>query len=163
MSTPRANVHSGRKAEVAHRPADASLQSDLSLPADVPSSTVMPRTVLVAEDDRAVRRYLEVTLRRAGYRVVTAADGLEAMKAALTRDVSLVVTDAVMPHLGGRELTRFLRGHAKLSRLPVVLLSGEEPASRTDDRDSRPDAYLSKPVSTEELTTCLARLLAVRD
>src|SRR4029453_1185767 len=80
-------------------------------------------TVLLAEDDRALRRYLEVVLRRAGYEVLSAADGLEAMKALLSQTVDAVVTDALMPHLSGQELCRFLREHPRLKDLPVVLLS----------------------------------------
>jgi CheY-like chemotaxis protein len=113
-------------------------------------------TVLLAEDDRSLRRYLEVTLQRAGYTVIAAADGLEALKAALSSSVDVVVTDAVMPHLSGYELCRFLRRHPKLGRLPVVLLSGVE---RPAEASSSADAYLSKPVRPEELTDCLARLL----
>src|SRR5919206_2904542 len=81
-------------------------------------------TVLLAEDDRALRRYLEVVLRRAGYEVLAAADGLEAMKALLSHAVDAVVTDALMPHLSGHELCRFLREHPRLKDIPVVLLSG---------------------------------------
>ena len=115
-------------------------------------------TVLLAEDDRSLRRYLEVMLQRAGYNVIAAADGLEALKVALSSDVDAVVTDAVMPHLSGYELCRFLRGQPKLESLPVVLLSGMD---RSVDLESvgRADAYLSKPVRPEELTNCLARLL----
>jgi CheY-like chemotaxis protein len=119
-------------------------------------------TVLLVEDDRALRRFLEVTLERAGYRVVTAADGLEAMRAVLSNEVHAVVTDAVMPHLGGRELCAFLRRHPKLHSLPVVLLSGSEqgraPAGETSER---PDVCLTKPVRPEELAACVARLLSV--
>lgn len=116
--------------------------------------------VLLAEDDRSLRRYLEVVLRRAGYDVVAAADGLEAMKAALSGTFHAVVTDALMPHLSGQELCRFLRAHPKLSTLPVVLLSGADAkAASTQDTSARADVYLSKPVRPEELTDCLARLL----
>src|ERR671938_855140 len=116
-------------------------------------------TVLLVEDDRSIRRYLEVILQRAGYCVIIAADGLEAMKAALTSTIDAVVTDAIMPHLNGYELCRFLRHHPKFSRLPVVLLSGFERADATQDVNDRPDVYLAKPVRPEELTGCLARLL----
>lgn len=115
-------------------------------------------TVLLAEDDRSLRRYLEVVLRRAGYEVVTAADGLEAMKALLSQTVDAVVTDSVMPHLSGPELCRFLRGHPKLKGLPVVLLSGADSPGRR--ADTAADVYLSKPVPAEELSASLARLLA---
>ena len=113
-------------------------------------------TVLLAEDDRALRRYFEVVLCRAGYDVLAAADGLEAMKALLTNPVDAVVTDAVMPHLSGHELCRFLREHPRLKGIPVVLLSGETSAHH---EGAGADLYLSKPVSAEELSAGLARLL----
>ena len=117
-------------------------------------------TVLLVEDDWALRRYLAVVLERAGYRVVPAADGLEAMKAALSQmRFDAVVTDAVMPHLGGHELCRFLRRHPKLSSLPVVLLSGADQTAASPDASERADIYLFKPVRPEELTACLAGLL----
>ena len=112
-------------------------------------------TVLLAEDDRALRRYLEVVLRRAGYEVLPAADGLEAMKALLSAHVDAVVTDAVMPHLSGHELCRFLREHPRLKDLPVVLLSGSDPSALNEGAD----LYLSKPVRADELADSLARLL----
>ncbi len=101
-------------------------------------------------------------LRREGYAVVTAADGLEAMKAALSSTFDAVVTDAVMPHLSGHELCRFLRSHPALARLPVVLLSGSEKtrAEGAGDAKAEADAYLSKPLRPEELTNCLTKLLA---
>ena len=116
-------------------------------------------TVLLAEDDRSARRYLEVILQRAGYEVIAAADGVEAMKAALSEPVDAVVTDAIMPHLSGHELCRFLRRHPKLARLPVVLLSGVDKWYEPRDAAERADAYLSKPVRPEELADCLSRLL----
>ena len=123
------------------------------------SSRVTRGTILVVEDDRAIRRYLEVILERKGYHVVSAADGLEAMKAALTFDLDAVVTDAIMPHLSGLELCRFLRNHPKLSRLPVVLLSGFESATAAHETNDRPDVYLAKPVRPDDLDNCLTHLL----
>lgn len=116
-------------------------------------------TILLVEDDRSILRYLEVILQRAGYEVVTASDGLEAMKAAMTGTINAVITDAIMPHLNGYELCRFLRRHPKFQQLPVILLSGLERADCSDEAKDRADIYLSKPVRPEELTGCLARLL----
>ena len=116
--------------------------------------------VLLAEDDTALRRYLEVVLRRAGYEVTTAADGLEAMKALLTSTVDAVVTDAVMPNVTGYELCRFLRNHPKFKDLPVVLLSGTDGAAEGFGTEAGADVYLSKPVAAEELSESIARLLA---
>lgn len=116
-------------------------------------------TILLVEDDRSLRRYLEVILSRAGFKVITAADGLEGMKAALASSVDAVVTDAVMPNLNGYELCRFLRRHPKLSSLPVVLLSGLEREDSVPDSESQADVYLAKPVRPDELTSSLLRLL----
>jgi DNA-binding response OmpR family regulator len=134
--------------------------SRTEVPAAIAEAERPRATVLLAEDDRSLRRYLEVTLRRAGYAVITAADGLEAMKAALSSPVDAVITDAVMPHLSGQELCRFLHGHPTLGRLPVVLLSGADETERPHDARASADAYLSKPVRPEELSACISRLLA---
>ncbi|HEY1402734.1 MAG TPA: response regulator [Pyrinomonadaceae bacterium] len=120
-------------------------------------------TVLLAEDDAAVRRYLEVILRRAGYTVICAANGLEAIKAALSSKVDVVVTDALMPHLNGHELCRYLRARPELAHLPVLLLSGLEPNSGTPAPSVYADAHLTKPVRPEVFTDCLARLLKARN
>ena len=115
--------------------------------------------VLLVEDDRSVRRYLEVTLQRSGFRVVTAEDGLQAMKLALSSQFDVVVTDAVMPNLSGQELARFLRGNQKLSHLPIVLLTGQENKEAAVTAENLIDVFLYKPVKARELTNCLAGLL----
>jgi DNA-binding response OmpR family regulator len=115
--------------------------------------------VLLVEDDRSVRRYLEVTLQRSGFQVVTAEDGLEAMKLALASHFDVVVTDAVMPNLSGQELARFLRGNPKLSHLPIVLLTGQENKEAAVTAENLIDVFLYKPVKAKELTNCLAGLL----
>ena len=116
--------------------------------------------ILLVEDDRSVRRYLEVTLQRSGYKVITAGDGLEAIKIALSSSIDAVVTDAIMPHLSGQQLARFLRSDAKFSRVPIVLLTGQENKAAATSADDPIDAFLYKPVKAEELMNCLTRLLS---
>jgi len=123
------------------------------------SNAAPPPCILLVEDDRSVRRYLEVTLQRSGYKVITAGDGLEAMKLALSSPIDAVVTDAIMPHLSGQELARFLRSDAKLARVPIVLLTGQENKAAAASADDPVDACLYKPVKAEELTSCLESLL----
>ena len=115
-------------------------------------------SVLLAEDDRALRRFLEVVLERAGYQVFSASDGLEAMKLVLSASIDVVVTDAMMPNLSGHEFCRFLRNSPKLSHLPIILLSALE---RKDTNPAeQADAFLAKPVSGEKLIECIEKLLA---
>ena len=117
------------------------------------------KRVLLAEDDRALRRFLEVVLERAGYNVIPAADGLEAMKIALSMPIDIVVTDAMMPNLSGHEFCRFLRNSQTLSHLPVILLSALE-RKEPNQNAEQVDAFLSKPVSAESLIDCIEKLLA---
>jgi len=126
--------------------------------AEIVKPTLQP-CVLLVEDDRSVRRYLEVTLQRSGYQVVTAADGLEAMKLALSSPIDVIVTDAIMPNLSGQELARFLRSNPKLSHLPIVMLTGQENHEAWAGGENLIDAFLIKPVRAEDLKSCLAGLL----
>jgi DNA-binding response OmpR family regulator len=128
------------------------------------SETEMPESsaravVLLAEDDRSLRRLLEVVLDRAGYKVIPVADGLEAMKLAISARIDIVVTDATMPNLSGHELCRFLRNSPTLSHLPIILLSAQE-RKDTGDNAEQVDAFLAKPVSGEDLVACIKSLLA---
>jgi CheY-like chemotaxis protein len=115
-------------------------------------------SVLLVEDDRSLRRYLEVVLRQEGYEVFVAEDGLEAMRISLRAALDVVVTDAIMPHLNGYELCKFLRSTPHLSQIRIVLLSA------LDNVDSQPadlqaDEFLAKPVKPEDLIACIERLL----
>jgi CheY-like chemotaxis protein len=127
-------------------------------PAELKIQNSKLHKVLLVEDDKALRRYLEVTLERAGYEVLPAADGLEAMKLALSASVDLVITDAMMPNLTGHELCRFLRNSPKLSHIPIVLLSGLEKKDASSE-SGLADAFLAKPVSAEHLINCVDKLL----
>jgi CheY-like chemotaxis protein len=113
--------------------------------------------VLLAEDDPALRRYLEVVLQRAGYKVVSAVDGLEAMKFLLTSRVDVVVTDAMMPNLDGYELCRFMKSSKHLARLPIILLSALDPRNAVHESE-QVDVFLSKPVSPEDLLSRIVEL-----
>ena len=123
-----------------------------------PEATPSQACVLLVEDDRSLRRYLEVTLERAGYRVMTAADGIEAVQIAHASQIDIVVTDAIMPQLSGQQLASMLRGNARFAQVPIVLLTGQENKDAVSATASI-DAFLYKPIRADELKNCLARLL----
>jgi CheY-like chemotaxis protein len=108
--------------------------------------TARGETLLVVDDEASVRLALQRLLRKHGYEVLVAADGVEAL-ALLERyngPVDLLLTDMVMPRMGGRELaTRFLRLQP---RARVVYMSGytEDDALRDDVRDAE-SSFLAKP------------------
>ncbi len=114
-------------------------------------------TVLVIEDDSAIRRGLCDALTFAGYEVLQAADGLAGMEKAQRATFDLVLLDIVLPHHSGFEILQALRDHRPGT--PVIVLSarGEE-TDRVTGLKLGADDYVVKPFSIREL---LARVEAV--
>jgi DNA-binding response OmpR family regulator len=81
------------------------------------------RRVLLAEDDRFLRRAAEARLRQHGLDVLTAADGEEALRLARAEPLDLVLLDVVMPKLEGFEVLRLLKQDPATARIPVIVLS----------------------------------------
>src|SRR6185437_1052076 len=102
--------------------------------------------ILVAEDSFTVRELQRTILQAAGYQVVTARDGREALNALQRNaDIALVMTDLEMPELDGLELTRSIRADPARSALPVVIVTSH--ATEEDRRrgiDAGADAYMAK-------------------
>ncbi len=114
------------------------------------------KTVLVVDDDVKTVELVKVYLNRDGYRVLTAYDGVEALRVARESDPDLVVLDLMLPDVDGLEVCRTLRHE---SDVPIIMLT-----ARTTDQDkltgldSGADDYVTKPFSPKELA---ARVRAV--
>lgn len=119
------------------------------------------KIILLAEDDGALRRYLEITLQRYGFKVVTARDGKEAMSKLASFSFCAIVTDGMMPQMTGHELCRHVRRNEETSKMPVIILSGMDIDEETEPPlEEKADVYLCKPVSPAEITQQLERLFA---
>ncbi|QRN78793.1 MAG: response regulator transcription factor, partial [Nocardiopsis sp. BM-2018] len=114
-------------------------------------------TVLVADDDRAIRESLERALQLEGYTVRTASDGVQALAAVHADPVDLLVLDVMMPGVDGLGVARVLR--AEHDRTPILMLTARvETPDRVAGLDAGADDYLAKPFELDEL---LARLRAL--
>jgi CheY-like chemotaxis protein len=82
-----------------------------------------PRRILVAEDDRFLRKAAEMALKRQGYTVLTAADGEEALRAAQSVLPDLILLDLIMPKLNGFDVLQALKKEAPTAKIPVIVLS----------------------------------------
>ncbi|HSK23483.1 MAG TPA: response regulator [Egicoccus sp.] len=112
----------------------------------------MSRRVLVVDDEADVRVYLTVTLELAGFDVVEAGDGIEALELARSNAPDLVLLDVMMPRLDGMQTLRRLRSDPRTSHLPVLLTTAR--AQRDDvlqGLDSGADDYLTKPIDADVL------------
>ncbi|HKU78164.1 MAG TPA: response regulator, partial [Pyrinomonadaceae bacterium] len=88
------------------------------------TSTSARGRVLIVDDDRKIRDLLVDLLELEGYEVSTAPDGSQAIELALTFQPDLIVSDVVMPVVGGLELCRRLKENAHTAYIPVMLISG---------------------------------------
>jgi CheY-like chemotaxis protein len=115
-------------------------------------------TILVVEDDRAIRYLFTQVLRGNGFEVIACEDGTSGLATAKARidDIHALVTDSGMPGLDGRELIEQIR--ALRPTLPILVVSGsvDESAARSTDPAT---LYLAKPLSPDRLTVELRRLL----
>ena len=112
--------------------------------------------ILVVDDEPQVRKLLETFLTRVGFKVMLAADGLEALEILREGTPSLVVTDVTMPNLNGLELTRRLRMSHKTARIPILMLSAlKQESDVLAGYAQGADDYVGKPV---ELTILKAKI-----
>jgi len=123
-----------------------------------PSNTKSPKqTILLADDDSSIRRLIEIILQRAEYDVITADDGLTAMKIALETQIDAFVSDAIMPNLTGYDLCRILRQNSAYQNKPFIILSGFD----YESDQTQADAYLTKGENLQnELLETLSKLLS---
>jgi DNA-binding response OmpR family regulator len=105
--------------------------------------------VLVVDDEHALRRLLRLYLEKAGYAVVEADDGLDALSALRRNPIDLALIDVMLPELDGFELVRRIRAE---SGVPIILLTarGEE-ANRVAGLELGADDYVVKPFSAPEV------------
>ncbi|MFL5735342.1 MAG: winged helix-turn-helix domain-containing protein [Chloroflexia bacterium] len=115
-----------------------------------------PSTILVVDDDGTLRDTLEYNLRREGYRVLTAAEGGEALRVAFSAKPDLIILDIMLPGMSGFEVCRAVR---KQSTVPILMLSArEEEIDKVLGLELGADDYLTKPFGLREL---LARVHAM--
>jgi DNA-binding response OmpR family regulator/Tfp pilus assembly protein PilZ len=117
-------------------------------------------TVLVVDDDANYRELAAEVMREAGFDVLTAASGFEALSLALKHQPGLVLTDVTMPNMDGWQLLRLIRARPTLRRTPVVFLTAlTNDADRLRGYQLGVDDYVPKPFSQVELTARVERVL----
>ncbi|MBI5489068.1 MAG: response regulator [Deltaproteobacteria bacterium] len=126
------------------------------------------KLVLVVDDEPNVREYLQAILEDAGFRVLTAGDGEEALKLIKSKKPDFISLDLVMPRKSGHRLLYELRRSKELSRIPVLIvtahakddLGGKDMKDLLDNRImSGPGTYLEKPVNPRTYVDAIRRAL----
>jgi two-component system chemotaxis response regulator CheY len=121
------------------------------------------KNVLVVEDSKAIRSMMRASLEEAGFSVLEAGNGFEALKSLPTRPFDLIVTDINMPDINGLELISFVRSNPAYNTIPLIIVSTE----KSDEDKKRglalgASSYVVKPFSKQDLMTAVQFVLKER-
>ena len=119
----------------------------------------MPKKILAVDDEKNILRLVEANLQREGYEVVTAADGLEALRKVEEEHPDLIVLDVTMPGMDGFQVLETLRSKPETQDIPVIMLTAKAQESDVlKGWQSGADMYLTKPFSPSELIMFVKRI-----
>jgi DNA-binding response OmpR family regulator len=126
--------------------------------------TNMAQKVLVVDDDPLTQRVLKYYLERAGYEILVASSGREAIRMAKHYLPKLIILDLMLPDIDGREVLRQVQRTESTKSIPVVLLSGNTDLATTEESlQSGATQVLVKPINPEQLIAVLRHVLSETD
>lgn len=118
--------------------------------------------VLVADDENDIRRLVVFTLKRAGFDIVEASDGRQALEQALANEVDLIILDVMMPYMDGYEVCRQLRANPGTANVPVLFLSAKgQNYEIGQGLNAGATDYIVKPFVPKDLAAKAKQLLGV--
>lgn len=125
-----------------------------------------PKTVLVVDDEADVRSFLSAALTEAGFEVVTASDGFEALEQVQASPPDLISLDLVMPKKSGASFYRELTRNKEWSKIPVIIVTGHahDDMGKSDLKEltmSGPGVYLEKPIKPHTYIAAVKRILCM--
>jgi DNA-binding response OmpR family regulator len=121
----------------------------------------MTKRILVIEDDPAISRLVDYSLRHEGYDVIAATNGLEGIRKAHDEAPDLIILDVMLPGMDGFEICHQLRAEPDTAGLPILMFSAKaQEIDKNTGLKVGADDYLSKPAAPAEIVSRVARLLA---
>ncbi len=120
----------------------------------------MAKTFLIVDDSASMRQLVSFTLKDAGYDVIAADNGKEALDRLSATRVDMVITDLNMPEMDGITLIRELRGRPDLRFVPIVMLTTEaQEAKKQEGRAAGASGWIVKPFSPERLLDVVRKFI----
>jgi two-component system, chemotaxis family, chemotaxis protein CheY len=120
----------------------------------------MPKVIMTADDSVSVRQMVSFTLKDAGYEVVEAEDGRDALSKLNSADVNMLITDLNMPNMDGIELIKEVRAQQQFKFMPIVLLTTEsQDNKKKEGKAAGATGWIVKPFKPEQLVAVVKKLL----
>jgi two-component system chemotaxis response regulator CheY len=120
----------------------------------------MGKVIMTADDSASIRQMVSFTLKEAGYDVVEAVDGQEALDKLLARPVHMLVTDLNMPKMDGIELIRQVRSESRYRFMPIIMLTTESQAAKKQEgKAAGATGWIVKPFKPEQLLAVVRKVL----
>ncbi|MEO0089454.1 MAG: response regulator [candidate division WOR-3 bacterium] len=120
--------------------------------------------ILLVEDEENLRELLKYQLENAGYQVITASDGLEALNLARQHKVDLIILDLMLPKLDGYTVCRLLKFSEQYKKIPLIMATARtNPEDRERGLEMGADFYLTKPLNSKELLDKIKELLKPKE
>src|SRR3954452_18388607 len=127
-------------------------ETSVNQPTPARGNSSAPIKVLVIDDSNTIRRSAEMFLRQAGYEVILAEDGFDALSKIADHQPRLIFVDIMMPRLDGYQTCALIKQNPKLKATPVIMLSSKDGVfDRARGRLAGSDRYLTKPFTKEGL------------
>jgi two-component system chemotaxis response regulator CheY len=119
----------------------------------------MPKTILTVDDSISMRQAVSFALTSAGYDVIEAGDGTDALTK-LSRPIHMIITDLNMPRMDGIELIRRIRTGSTHKYVPILMLTTEsQPAKKEAAKAAGATCWMVKPFRPEQLLAVVSRVL----
>jgi len=119
----------------------------------------MSKTIMVVDDSGSFRTVIKLALSKAGYGVVEAVDGQDAVEKLAVHKPNLIVCDVNMPRMDGLSFARHVKGHATHRFTPMIMLTTEsQDAKKAEGKAAGVRAWITKPFQPAQLVDAIARL-----
>lgn len=120
----------------------------------------MSKTIMTVDDSASIRQMVGFTLKQAGYQVIEAVDGKDALSKLNGAAIHMVITDLNMPNMDGIDLIRNLRANPAYKFIPIVMLTTESQADKKQaGKEAGATGWIVKPFKPEQLLAVVKKVL----
>jgi two-component system chemotaxis response regulator CheY len=121
---------------------------------------IMSKTIMTVDDSPSIRQMINFTLQKAGYEVMQAEDGMDAVEKLGSATVNMIITDLNMPRMNGIELIKSVRTKAQYKFMPIIMLTTESDDSKKQEgKDAGATGWIVKPFKPEQLIGVVKKVL----